>query len=104
MFSTDVCSPDLVLKRLQGAFHKLFIYCQEVVKTLMCQTCFSRGTHPTAEQELNMNKCSGRSVWSLWLSDGIISSEIKTNQRQKKCLGVQNTGFKLEIKVSDEMI
>lgn len=56
--SLQICvlSSDLVLKPLQDAFHKLFIYCQEVVKTLMCKTCFRRGAHPTAEQELSMNK------------------------------------------------
>lgn len=54
-----VLSPDLVLKSLQGAFHNLFIYCQEVVKTSMCKTRFSGGTPPTAEQERNMNKSSG---------------------------------------------
>lgn len=86
-----VLSSDLVLKPLQDAFHKLFIYCQEVVKTLMCKTCFSRGAHPTAVQELSMNKCRGSSVLSLWLNDGIISS----NQRQRKCLSVQNTGLKI---------
>lgn len=53
-----VLSPDLVLKPLQGAFHKLFIYCQEDVKTLMCKTCFGRGSLPIAEQELKMNKCT----------------------------------------------
>ncbi len=51
--SLQMCvhSPDLVLK--PAAFHKLFIYCQDV-KTLMCKTCFGRGTLPIAEQELRM--------------------------------------------------
>lgn len=37
-----VLSPDLVLKPLQGAFHKLFIYCQDDFKTLMCKTCIGK--------------------------------------------------------------
>lgn len=76
--SLQMCSlsPDLVLKPLQGAFLKLFIYCQEDVKTLMCKTCFCGGTHPTAEQELRVNKCTWlKSVMYFWLSDRIISSE-----------------------------
>lgn len=74
--SLQMCalSPDLVLKPLQGAFLKLFIYCQEDVKTLMCKTCFCGGTRPTAEQELRMNKSTWlKSVMYFWLSDGIIS-------------------------------
>lgn len=55
--SLQMCalSPDLVLKPPQGAFHKLFIYCQEDVKTPVCKTCFGRGTLPVAEQELKRN-------------------------------------------------
>lgn len=51
-----VLSPDLVLQPLQGAFHKLFIYCQEDVETLVCKSCFGRGgSLLTAEQQLRMN-------------------------------------------------
>lgn len=60
LFSLQMCvlSPDLVLKPLQGAFHKLFIYCQEDVKTLMCEACFGRGILHIAQQKLKMNKCN----------------------------------------------